>query len=304
MTLKHRIQRELTSYNGKMAFYARDFHGNILAMDEDEPFEAASTIKSYILLDLFQQVEEGKRSLEEMLLYKEEFRVEGSGVLHSMESGFMMTAKNFATLMIIVSDNTATNVMIDYLGLDHINQTIEKYGFKGTKLHNKIDWELYELLGTTTARDYGEFFYKLHQGELVSPRASKEMMEIFKKQHYNSMLVREFPQYYLSGDDCIAEGNEQIQVASKSGSMNACRNDGGIILTPLGDYVLILFHKEFFDSLYYMNHDATLYGAKVSRMVLDHFLALGGRLAIDEKPSIEEKMKGGGEKKIKDLLNK
>lgn len=280
MTLEQRIKRELTSYNGKMAFYARDFHGNVISIDEEESFEAASTIKSYILLDLYQQVEEGKKDLEEMIPYKETYRVEGSGVLHNMESGFSMQVKNFATLMIIISDNTATNAMIDYLGIDSINKTIEKYGFSGTKLHHPINWELYDVLGTTTAKDYGEFFYKLHQGELVSPKASKEMIEIFKKQHYNSMIVREFPQYYLSGDDCVAESDELIEVASKSGSMNACRNDGGIIYTPKGDYILVMMHKEFYDSLYYMNHDATLYGAKVSRMLLDHFLALEGKFKV------------------------
>lgn len=280
MTLENRVKRELTSYNGKMAFYAKDFHGNTFSHDENEAFEAASTIKSYILLDLFRQVEEGKKDLEELLPYKESYRVEGSGVLHNMESGFSMQVKNYATLMIIVSDNTATNAMIDYLGLEEINKTIEDYGFSGTKLHNPIDWDEYKDLGTTTAKDYGEFFYKLHQGELVSPEASKAMIDIFKKQHYNSMIVREFPQYYLAGDDSVAGSDELIEVASKSGSMNACRNDGGIIYTPKGDYVLVMLHKEFYDSLYYMNHDATLYGAKVSRMILDHFLALDGKLSL------------------------
>lgn len=280
MTLENRVKRELISYNGKMAFYAKDFHGNTFSHDENEAIEAASTIKSYILLDLFRQVEEGKKDLEELLPYKESYRVEGSGVLHNMESGFSMQVKNYATLMIIVSDNTATNAMIDYLGLEEINKTIEDYGFSGTKLHNPIDWDEYKDLGTTTAKDYGEFFYKLHQGELVSPEASKAMIDIFKKQHYNSMIVREFPQYYLAGDDSVAGSDELIEVASKSGSMNACRNDGGIIYTPKGDYVLVMLHKEFYDSLYYMNHDATLYGAKVSRMILDHFLALDGKLSL------------------------
>lgn len=278
MTLENRIKRELTSYNGKMGIYLRDFKGNLLAFGEDEIYETASVIKSFILLDLFEQVERGDKSLEDQLVFKEEFRVDGSGVLHSMLSGLKMSAENFAILMIIVSDNTATNIMIDYLGIDRINETIEKYGFTDTRLLNPIDWDEYEDLGLITARDYGEFFYKLYNGELVSPKASEKMIEIFKKQHYNSMLVRDFPQYYLSYEDSTRKEDFEISVASKSGSMNACRNDGGIIYTPLGDYVLVLFHKDFHDPLYHSEHEATLYGARVSRMILDHFLARKGKI--------------------------
>ena len=171
MTLKERIERELTSYNGKMSFYARDFNGNTVAIEEDMPIETASVIKSFILLDLFEQVAQGKKDLEEEILYEERFRVEGSGVLHNMSSGFKMSAKNFATLMIIVSDNTATNVMIDYLGLDSINSTIKKYGFTNTKLLNPIDWDSYSDLGVTTAKEDGEYFNKLPERELVSDQA-------------------------------------------------------------------------------------------------------------------------------------
>lgn len=278
MTLEDRIERELISYNGRMAFYARDFHGNKVAIRELECFETASTIKSFILLTLFEQEKSAAVDIQRPIRYKEEYRVDGSGVLHNMQSGFEMSLLNFAVLMIIISDNTATNAIIDFLGIEAINRTIQKYGFEQTKLHNPICWERYEVLGTTSARDYGEFFYKLHQNELASPKACQSMIEILKKQHYNSMITRDFPQFYLSGDDCIAERSEQIEIASKSGSMNDCRNDGGIIFTPQGDYIMAMLHKDFYDPLYYADHEATRYGARVSRMILDQFLALGGKL--------------------------
>jgi beta-lactamase class A len=278
MDLVKRVQRELTSYNGHVAFYVRDFAGNTVSLHEDEPFETASTIKSFILLDLYEQAENGTRSLDQPLVYEERFLVDGSGVLHNMQPGFSLSARNVAVLMIIISDNTATNMLIDYLGLEHINQTIQKYGFSNTVLHNPIDWELYSDLGTSTVKDYGEYFYKLYQGELVSEQACRDMISIFKDQHYNSMIVGEFPQFYLSGDDSLAPEEEMITVASKSGSMNACRTDGGIVFTPVGDYVLAIFHKNFYDNLYHPKHEATQYGAKVSRLILERFLALDGRL--------------------------
>ncbi len=278
MELTKRVERELTSYNGHMALYVRDFHGNKVVLHEEEPFETASTIKSFIMLDLYEQAAKGTKSLEEALVYEERFLVDGSGVLHYMKPGFSMSARNVAVLMIIVSDNTATNMLIDYLGLAHINGTIQKYGFNSTVLHNPIDWEKYSDLGTSTVGDYGDFFYRLHEGELVSKEACEDMISIFKDQHYNSMIVGEFPQYYLSGDDSVALDEEKVSVASKSGSMDACRNDGGIVFTPVGDYVLALFHKEFHDPLYHPKHEAALYGAKVSRLILERFLALHGKL--------------------------
>ena len=121
-------------------------------------------------------------------------------------------------------------------------------------------------------------FTRLVRGELISPEADQQMLEIFKKQHYNSMITGDFPPYYMYSEDTGEE--ELIQVASKSGSMDACRNDGGIIYTPYGPYVLVMMHKNFSDSLYYSNHPATVYGAKVSRMILDQYLALEGRFFL------------------------
>lgn len=278
LSLASRIKAELTSYNGKMSVYIDDFKGNVVEVDADEKFETASAIKTFILIDLFQQIHNGTKSLDDMLVYTEENEIEGSGVLKALDFGVTMTAKNFATLMIIVSDNVATNVMIDYLGLDHINSTIKKWGFNDTILHNKIDFEKYKLLGTSTPRDYGKAFTMIHDGTLISKEACEQMLEIFKKQHYNSMITKDFPQFYLSGDDDLLSEEDQVSVASKSGSMNACRNDGGLVYTPYGAYVIVMFNKEFHDPLYYAGHEATTYGAKVSRMVFDQFFALKGRM--------------------------
>ena len=118
----------------------------------------------------------------------------------------------------------------------------------------------------------------LQKGELVSREASAEMLAILRQQHYNTMLTHDFPQYYL---DCEETGApELIWVASKSGSMNACRNDGGIVHTPYGEYVIVLMNKDFHDIIEYNEHPAMVYGARVSRMILDQVLACEGRLSL------------------------
>ena len=278
LSLETRIGVELKSYDGTMGIYINDLQGNVIAINADEKFETASTIKVYILAALFDAIEKGKASLSDMLEYKKEHEIDGSGVMNSLEIGTVLSVKNIATLMIIVSDNIATNILIDYLGVDNINACIQALGCKDTILHNPIDFEKYDKLGTSTPRDYASMFERMAQGTLISPEASAQMLAICKQQHYNSMLTKSIPAYYLDPDNF--DDGEIIYVASKSGSMNACRNDGGIISTPYGKYVIVLFNKEFSDAMYYPEHPATVFGSKVSRLVFDQYLALEGKLAL------------------------
>lgn len=278
LTLEKRIEAEIASYDGQMAVYVDDMKGNIVAIGADEKFETASTIKTYILACLFDQIEKGNASLEEKITYKKEHFIDGSGVFRDLSFGAAMNVKDVATLMIIISDNIATNMMIDYLGLDTINACIQELGCKDTVLHNPIDFAKYDRLGTTTPRDYASMFVRLSKGELISQEASAQMREIFKRQHYNSTLTRFFPQYLLDSEDTGEE--ELIYVASKSGSMDACRNDGGLVHTPYGEYVIVIMNKNFSDAVYHNDHPAQVFGAKVSRLILDQYLALEGRLVL------------------------
>lgn len=278
ITLLDRLKAEILSYDGLMGIYINDFKGTKIEINADEEFETASTIKSYILACLYEEVEEGRKNLNDMLTYTSENFIDGSGILRSLNLGVTMSVKNIATLMIIVSDNIATNMIIDYLGIDTINDFIKKQGFKNTILYNKLDFEKYSKLGTTTPREYGTLFERLCNEELVSKKASMEMLEIFRKQHYNSMLTKRLPQALID-EDTYEE--ELIYVASKSGSMNACRNDGGIVSTPYGKYVIVLMNKNFHDPVYYPGHSATEFGSKVSRLIFDQYLALKGRLELN-----------------------
>ena len=275
LTLEERIEAELKSYDGTMGLYIDDLKGNVITRFPDEKFETASTIKVYILAALFDAIEQGKASLKDMLTCEERFWIDGSGILGSLEVGTTLSVKNVATLMIIVSDNIATNMLIDYLGIDSINSCIQKLGCKDTVLHNVLDFAKYHQLGTTTPRDYASMFVRIQNRTLVSPEASEQMWQILSQQHYNSMIVKSLPQFYVDPDNY----DEQLfWFASKSGSMNACRNDGGIITTPYGSYVIVMLNKDFSDKQYYPDHPATVFGSRVSRLIFDQYLTLEGRL--------------------------
>lgn len=275
LTLEERIEAELKSYDGTMGLYIDDLKGNVITRFPDEKFETASTIKVYILAALFDAIGQGKASLKDMLTCEERFWIDGSGILGSLEVGTTLSVKNVATLMIIVSDNIATNMLIDYLGIDNINACIQKLGCKDTVLHNVLDFAKYHQLGTTTPRDYASMFVRIQNRTLVSPEASEQMWQILSQQHYNSMIVKSLPQFYVDSDNY---DEQMFWFASKSGSMNACRNDGGIITTPYGSYVIVMLNKDFSDKQYYPDHPATVFGSRVSRLIFDQYLTLEGRL--------------------------
>lgn len=275
LTLEKRIEAELKSYDGRMGIYINDFRGNIITFHADETYETASTIKVFILAALFEQIEKGQKTLTDLLEYRQSHGVDGSGIMRSLEIGTVLSVKNLATLMIIVSDNIATNILIDYLGIDTINASIQNLGFKDTLLYNSLHFDQYKQLGITTPRDYARLFEQMAHGTLISKEASDHMISICKQQHYNSMLTKFLPPYFLDSDNYE---EEVISFASKSGSMNACRNDGGIVSTPYGSYVIVLLNKEFHDEMYYSEHPATVFGARVSRLIFDQYMALEGKL--------------------------
>lgn len=277
LSLENRIGVELKSYDGLMGIYINDLKGNVIRINAEEKFETASTIKLFVLAALFERVEKGELALSDLLEYRPEHVIDGSGILNSLEIGTKLSLKNVATLMIIVSDNIATNMLIDFLGVDAINDCIKRLGCKDTVLHNRIDFAKYDKLGTSTPADYASMWERMALGTLISPKASEEMLAICRQQRYNSMLVKSLPPYYLDPDNY---DEEIIYVASKSGSMDACRNDGGIVSTPYGKYVIVMFNKNFSDNQYYAEHPATVFGSRVSRLVFDQYLALEGRLKL------------------------
>ncbi|MDR1732597.1 MAG: class A beta-lactamase-related serine hydrolase [Synergistaceae bacterium] len=279
-SLEKRILRETEGFSGHMGVCADDLRGGVVAVNADEEFETASTIKAFILADLFRRVHEGTKKLSEKLPYTSENYLKGSGVMRYFDFGDEMSAKNVATLMIIVSDNVATNIIIDYLGLDSINDTIQSLGFRRTKLLRKLCDQAQSPLGITTPREYGRLFALVAREELISPEASRGMLDIFKAQQLNNILVNWLPPYYLTEDSFPEAPDQKTFVASKSGSLKSCRNDGGIVGTPFGRYAVAIMTRDFHDKLYHKFHEALNYGSRVARLLYDQYLALEGRFFL------------------------
>ena len=154
LTLERRIDAELCGLDAKMCVYADDLHGQVVERGADDEFESASTIKIYILGCLYAQAEAGKASLDAELTYEARHFVDGSGLIRSLGEGARLRARDVATLMIVVSDNIATNMLIDYLGLDTINAFIRSIGCTHTKLHHSLRSDNWSLVFRRSYRSF------------------------------------------------------------------------------------------------------------------------------------------------------
>src|SRR5665213_1295418 len=169
--LDHEIQSIAAAHHGRVALYAQNLKtGQTASLDPDLPVKTASTIKMGILLDAAEQIRAGHATLAEKLVLNHDNQVEGSGVLAQLDTPLALTLRDTLMLMVIQSDNTATNMAIDRLGLAHINATLKTAGLKQTVLYKKVyvpatapmpaDQPLFGL-GKTTAREMASIMERL-----------------------------------------------------------------------------------------------------------------------------------------------
>lgn len=280
MNLEEKIKELVEKFDGIISVYASDNYSNEIKVNENEIVESASCIKTYILIEYYYQIMNGKKSRDDLLIYEKtnDYVANGSGIIQYLDNGLTLTSKNMAILMMIVSDNIATNKMIEYLGFDNINNTIKSLGFNNTKLlAKKLDFTLYNKIGITTAYEYARIYKMLLNKEILTPSICDEVIEILSHQTKKELLVSKIHPKYIVGKGCddaiiqsIASKSGGLSNSSKNDIIN-CRNDGGIIYTKLGEYIISIFINSFSDPYFYANNKASILGAKISKMIFDEF---------------------------------
>lgn len=214
--------RKLQELSGKIGFYYEYLKtGERFAYHENEPMMAASVIKLFVMTAAFSGIEKGYFDPEKLFAIKREDCVPSCGALTYLHDGIQVTGMDLVTLMIIFSDNTATNVLIDYLGMDRINETIKDLGFKQTLLQRKMFDEEKSKRGVQnyiTAAETGRLLNMMAHGELVSRQASEKMLSIMKNQQLNSKIP-----FYLKALP------EDPEIAHKTGEDRGITHDVGIV---------------------------------------------------------------------------
>ncbi|KZE66144.1 hypothetical protein AWM68_07150 [Fictibacillus phosphorivorans] len=163
----------------------------------DELFYSASIIKVPIMAAVFAHAMEGKCSLSDQIRVREEDIVPGDGIIKHLSSNIEWTIQDLIILMIIESDNTATNILIDRVGLDQINSYMKEWGFGQSHLHHKLQINAQREPGkmnVVTAYEMNEFLKKIAAGSVLSLNSCKKMISIMKQQKMNDLLPSLLPE--------------------------------------------------------------------------------------------------------------
>lgn len=276
---EEKIEKLIDDFEGKVCLYITDERNNIIKRNENDIVETASCIKLFILIEYYNQILKNEKSRDDIINYsvQNDYVANGSGIIQYLED-LNLSSINIATLMMIVSDNIATNKMIDYLGFDNINNTIKQLGFKNTFLNaKKLDFNIYNSIGKTTAFEYAKAYKMILKKEILNPNLCDEIIRILSHQTNNDMIIRFLPPKYLEEK---GSNNAFIKyIATKSGGLGDecrediinCRNDGGIISTNAGNYIVSIFISNFNDHYFYANNPASLLGANINKILFETF---------------------------------
>lgn len=193
--------------------------GEVISLRESFPVEAASVIKLTIMAEAFRQREEGLLDFARSVTVPAEAKYPSCGALSYLHDDITVQVRDLVTLMIILSDNTATNLLIDMLGKEQINQMIVKLGLTGTVLNRKLfmpELSKQGIQNAVTAGDMGRLMEMLLAGQVVSKQASDEMLGMLLNQRLNGKMP-----FYLH--------SKGIRCAHKTGEDDGVTHDVGVI---------------------------------------------------------------------------
>lgn len=261
-----RIQQLADGFDGVVGVAARDFDSDReILFNSDVIFPTASTFKTVLLYELHRQIDEGKINPAARIVLEDRMRVPGSGVLQDFDAGASLTVKDVATLMIVVSDNSATDIIYDLVGRDPVASTLERLGMHHTYLplgcwgilaglHN-LDPEDPDLTYEALKRGLGEsestwdnnalketpendistpsdmliLLEKIERGEGLTGDSRDAVIDILLRQKFSDRIPALLP--------------FGVRVAHKTGSVKGVRNDVGIVYAGDKTYAIALMSK-------------------------------------------------------------
>ncbi len=227
-------------FDGKLSVYAKNLKtGATYSLAGDTRVNTASTIKLPILIGVYAAIAEGRVKWTDLSELGKENKVGGSGVLNEMSEGSKIPLRDLVRYMMLLSDNSATNMVLDHVPGNSVNKTLEKLGIHETRslrkiLRGTIPEGISDAgrdpanksfgIGVATAHEMVTLLERLHRGELVSNAASAEILDIMRKQQGRQGLPRRF----------------DVDVADKPGALDHLRSDVGIVYSKLGPVAIAI----------------------------------------------------------------
>jgi len=288
--LDEQLRSIATAHHGTVALYAQNLKtGRTASIEPDRPVKTASVIKMGILLDAAEQIRAGQASLAEKLVLTHENQVPGSGVLGQLTAPLSLTLGDALHLMVVLSDNTATNLAIDRLGLAHINSTLRAAGLTQTVLYKKVympaqgpmpDDQPKFGLGKTTAREMASIMERLAECRLSLDGTSSQggplagdgplcgaLLHMLRSQQDRDSLPR-----YLESLDTSEHGSA---IANKTGALDQVRNDVALLATKSGPVVIAAFTWENTDQRWTGDNEAEKTLGRLAQAIVERWSPAG-----------------------------
>lgn len=212
------VTRLAEGVDGRVGVFIQSLEtGETFALRGDEIFPTASTIKLALLLELYRQCDGGGLRLSDAYLLQPKDLAEDSAIMGNLEPGTRLTLRDLALFTVVVSDNSATNILIDRVGMDRVNATLDGLGLHRTRLRRKMMDAKAAREGRenlSTPRELAQLLTGIHQGKVLGPASGTDLMRLLKTPK-DGYLTRLLP--------------DDLPVANKPGSLQGVRNDVGIV---------------------------------------------------------------------------
>jgi beta-lactamase class A len=280
-SMQQQLEQAAAGFSGVIGIAARNLlTGDEVAINADARFPTASTIKVAVMVEAYHQAAEGKLPLDTRVQLRDSDKVGGSGILNGMAEGLELKVRDLIHLMITLSDNTATNMLVTRLGAKQIDDRMAGYGLTQTKIFRPTfrdgradvfpELEREFGLGMTTPREMVTLMALIAGGKAVNADASSRMLATLRRQQDRAMVPRLLPQ---EGGIEIGNktGTDSEKLADASGRRGAIRADAAIVTGPGTNYVIAIYTRRGADQGYGVDNAALLAGARISRIVFDGF---------------------------------
>src|SRR5437588_1792859 len=266
VSLDAQVRAETAQFKGKVSLFAKNLQtGDSYLLNGDERVPTASTIKIAVMIEAFARVAEGHAKWTDELVLTKAARYGGSGVLPELSDGLRLTLRDCVNLMMLVSDNTATNMVLDYLTTDAVNSRMDSLGIKQTRIMRRVggggesrEGKLEENkrfgLGATNPHEMVQILEKLDRGEIISPTASKEMVELMKREQARYAIGRTI---------------WNVPMASKYGALDHLRSCLAIVYSKRGRIAMAITVDEMPEVNWSVDNPGYLLISRLSLIIID-----------------------------------
>lgn len=254
--LEQKIKEFIKTQKGNVAVVVKNLTTKAeVKINENLIFPSASTIKLAIMSELLNRVNEGSMKLDDTIELTEAMKTGGDGILKELHYGHKFSLEEIMAMMIIVSDNMATNILIDLLGMDNVNAAIKRLGLKNTKLQRKMMDSQAAREGREnliTANDLAHILELIYYGQNVNKKYSDMMLNVLKRQQVRGRLDLYLP--------------EEVMIAHKTGDLDNLEHDAGIVYLKNNEYIICVLTNETST-----NKDGREIIGKISRIVYEEY---------------------------------